>query len=64
MFLVFSSTSVSNPPITPASPTPCVLSAITISSDVNVLSILSNVVSFSLSSAILTTNLFPNLSAS
>ena len=64
IFFVSGSTSVSSPPITPARPTPCVLSAITISSELNVLSILSNVVNFSPSSAILTTNLFPSLSAS
>ena len=63
-FCVSFSTSVSSPPITPARPTPCVLSAITISSLLKVLSILSSVVSFSPSSAILTTSLFPNLSAS
>ena len=64
IFFVSGSTSVSRPPITPARPTPCVLSAITISSADNVLSTLSSVVSFSPSSAILTTNLFPSLSAS
>ena len=64
IFFVSGSTSVSSPPITPARPTPCVASAITISSLVNVLSTLSNVVNFSPSSAILTTSLFPNLSAS
>jgi len=64
IFWVSFSTSVSSPPITPARPTPCVPSAITILSTLNVLSILSSVVSFSPSSAILTTNLFPSLSAS
>ena len=63
-FLVVASTSVFNPPITPARPTAFVPSVITISSLVKVLSWLSNVVNFSPSSAILTTILFPRLSAS
>ena len=62
-FLVVSSTSVSNPPITPAKPIAFVPSVITISSFDNVLSVLSSVVNFSPFSAILTTILFPKLSA-
>ena len=63
-FLVVSSTSVSNPPITPAKPIVFVPSVITISSFDNVLSVLSSVVNFSPFSAILTTILLPKLSAS
>ena len=63
-FLVVSSTSVSNPPITPAKPIAFVPSVITTSSFDNVLSVLSSVVNFSPFSAILTTILLPKLSAS
>ena len=54
IFFVLSVISVSNPPITPAKPIAFVPSEITISSDFNVLSMLSNVVNFSPSFAILT----------
>ena len=64
IFFVFSVISVSSPPITPARPTVSLSVAMTISSSLKVLSWPSNVVSFSFSFAILTTNLFPSLSES
>ena len=54
IFFVLFVISVSNPPITPANPIALSPSEITMSSDFRVLSISSNVVSFSPSSAILT----------
>ena len=64
MFLVSFVTSVSNPPITPASPTGLVPSVMTMSLLDNILSCPSNVVKCSPSVAILMVILLPNLSAS
>ena len=63
-FFVVFSTSVESPPITPARPIAFSPFEITISFSSKVLSVSSNVVSFSPFSAILTCRQFPNLSAS
>ena len=63
-FFVSFTTSVSSPPITPASPTAFSFVAITISFSSKILSWLSRVTNFSFSFAILTTIVFPKLSAS